>query len=60
MKIYYTETEGGRFRRLLEKDICLVVIADDQNKIVANYDAIIKKSRKKLNGKYLFAKPIEK
>ena len=41
MKIYYTETEGGRFRRLLEKDICLVVIADDQNKIVANYDAII-------------------
>jgi hypothetical protein len=49
MKVYYTTEEGGTYKRL--KNAKFVVITDDNDKIVANYDGIIRKSRD-INGKY--------
>ena len=49
MKVYYTTEEGGIYKKL--NDAVFVVIVNDDNEIVSNYDGILRKPRD-INGKY--------
>ena len=49
MKVYYTTEEGGTYKKL--NNAVFLVIANDDNEIVSNYDGILRKPRD-INGQY--------